>query len=116
MEKRIDAKCKCKSSTGSTHLECCNICGLPLPKETWHFILSDHDISRVGAEVIVNFAEDEKELLRLLFTSKIAEIQASIIIDEPAEQRFGKVKLADKLNALYKKIVSKISEQQLLKP
>lgn len=54
MQKRIDDKCKCKSSTGSTHVECCNICGLPLPKETWHFILSDHDISRVGAVVMPN--------------------------------------------------------------
>lgn len=65
MQKRIDDKCKCKSSTGSTHVECCNICGLPLQKETWHFILSDHDISRVGAEVI-NFLAEEKTEYEIL--------------------------------------------------
>lgn len=71
MQKRIDDKCKCKSSTGSTHVECCNICGLPLPKETWHFILSNHDISRVGAVVIKGDSP-----------SAVADLVDKIIVDE----------------------------------
>lgn len=82
MEKRIDDKCKCKSSTGSTSVECCNICGLPLLKETWHFILSDHDISRVEAVVMPNevvaggLTEEEQEFMEMMFDCEVEQPEA----------------------------------------
>ena len=44
---KIENKCTCENSTGSTHIECCNICGLPLQKEQWHFYLPDEKSKRV---------------------------------------------------------------------
>lgn len=45
-------KCSCEYSTGSTHIECCNICGLPLQKENWHFFLPDEESNQVQAGVM----------------------------------------------------------------
>lgn len=48
---KIENKCICEHSTGSTHIECCNICGLPLQKEQWYFYLPDENSNQVQAGV-----------------------------------------------------------------
>ena len=65
--------------------------------------------SQLEPQVMQKIAEDEKKLLDMLFASKIAEIQAHIIYGEPLEQRMGKVKLAEKLDDLHKKLKSNFS-------
>lgn len=48
----IDKKCTCGSkSTGNTTIRCCNLCGLPLPNEPWHFNLDENIFSRVEKPV-----------------------------------------------------------------
>lgn len=48
----IDKKCTCgNKSTGNTTIRCCNLCGLPLPNEPWHFNLDENIFSRVGKPV-----------------------------------------------------------------
>lgn len=48
----IDKKCTCGSkSTGNTTIRCCNLCGLPLPNEPWHFSLDENIFSRVEKPV-----------------------------------------------------------------
>ena len=49
---KIENKCICEHSTGSTHIECCNICGLPLQKEQWYFYLPDENSNQVQAGVM----------------------------------------------------------------
>jgi len=69
----------------------------------------DELASQLEPQVMQKIAEDEKKLLDMLFASKIAEIQAHIIYGEPLEQRMGKVKLAEKLDDLHKKLKSNFS-------
>ncbi len=65
MEIQINKKCTCEHSTGSTHIECCNICGLPLQTETiWHFFLPEDILSRVEPLVMQLLADiTENKLL-----------------------------------------------------
>ena len=54
----IDKKCTCGSkSTGNTTIRCCNLCGLPIPNEPWHFNLDENIFSQVEKPVMLNFAE-----------------------------------------------------------
>src|SRR5574343_85304 len=54
---KIENKCICEHSTGSTHIECCNICGLPLQKEQWYFYLPDENSNQVQAGVMPKIAD-----------------------------------------------------------
>lgn len=48
----IYKKCSCgNNSIGNTTIRCCNLCGLPLPTEPWHFNLPDNIFSPVEPEV-----------------------------------------------------------------
>lgn len=49
----IDKKCTCGSkSTGDTTIRCCNLCGLPMPNEPWHFNLDENIFSQVEKPVL----------------------------------------------------------------
>ncbi len=51
----IDKKCTCGSkSTGDTTIRCCNLCGLPMPNEPWHFNLDENIFSQVEKPVMPN--------------------------------------------------------------
>lgn len=44
---KIENKCECKWSSGSTRIDCCNICGLPLKTEVWHLNLHTIDLGQL---------------------------------------------------------------------
>lgn len=46
----INKKCDCgNKSTGNTTIRCCNLCGLPIPTEPWHFNLEEDIFNQAGA-------------------------------------------------------------------
>lgn len=69
----IDKKCTCGSkSTGDTTIRCCNLCGLPMPNEPWHFNLDENIFSQVEKPVMPNevldggLTEEEQEFMEMI--------------------------------------------------
>ena len=86
----VNDKCNCTNSTGSTRIECCNICGLPLKKETWHCFVPDdtkQSIIRLIDEVYSMLNEKQIEYGKKEYFNLLEVIVAQKIIVGELKQK-----------------------------
>lgn len=94
----IDKKCTCgNKSTGNTTIRCCNLCGLPLPNEPWHFNLDENIFSRVEKPVKPEIAEAVKKAVQQ-DRREIIELLENYLLDTNHCFEIEKLKFVNKLS------------------
>jgi len=91
-------KCQCTESTGSTHVECCNHCGLPVPGEPWSMpemerLRAELDRVRKGEWINRNMRtpDTDKQVLVMYHHGSISpEIKIEIDVYNLRRERFGR--------------------------